>query len=78
MRWMNLEPIIEWNKSERERQLLYINIYMWNLERWYWQSFMQGSKEETDVENRLLDSVGGEGRMIWENSIETDTLLYVK
>ena len=78
MRWMNLEPIIEWNKSERERQLLYINIYMWNLERWYWQSFMQGSKEETDVENRLLDSVGGEGRTIWENSIETDTLLYVK
>ena len=29
--------------------------------------------------NRLLDSVGeGEGGMIWENSIETCILLYVK
>ena len=33
----------------------------------------------TDVENGLLDSVGeGEGGMIWENSIETYILPYVK
>ena len=33
---------------------------------------MQDSERNTDVKNRLLDSVGeGEGRMIWENSIET-------
>ena len=25
----------EWNKSERKRQMLYINAYVWNLERWY-------------------------------------------
>ena len=32
---------------------------------------MQGSKRDTDVKNRLLDSVRkGEGGMIWENSIE--------
>ena len=24
----------EWNKSEREIQILYINAYKWNLERW--------------------------------------------
>ena len=37
------------------------------------------SKRDTDVKNRLLDSVGeGEGRMIWENSIETCVLPYVK
>ena len=30
------------------------------------------SKRDTDIKNRLLDSVGeGEGGMIWENSIET-------
>ena len=35
--------------------------------------------KETDVNNRLLDSVGeGEGGMIWENSIETYTLPYIK
>ena len=40
---------------------------------------MKGSKGDTDVKSRLLDSVGeGTGGMIWENSIETCTLLYVK
>ena len=33
---------------------------------------MQGSKEDTDIKNKVLDSVGeGKGGMIWENSIET-------
>ena len=40
---------------------------------------MQDSKRDTDVKNRLLDSVGeGEGGVIWENSIETCILSYVK
>ena len=34
---------------------------------------------ETDVKNRLLDSVGeGEGGMIWENSTEMCILPYIK
>ena len=40
---------------------------------------MRDSKRDTDVKKRLLDSVGeGEGGMIWENSIETCILSYVK
>ena len=40
---------------------------------------MRDSKRDTDVKNRLLDSVGeGKGGMIWENSIETCILSYVK
>ena len=40
---------------------------------------MQDSKRDTDVENRLLDSVGeSEGGMIYENSIETCILPYMK
>ena len=40
---------------------------------------MWDSKGDTDVKNRLLDSVEeGEGGMIWENSIETCILSYVK
>ena len=40
---------------------------------------MQGSKRDTDINNRLLDSVGeGEGGVIWENSIETYILSYVQ
>ena len=40
---------------------------------------MQDSKRDTDVKNRLLDSVGeGKGGMICENSSETCILSYVK
>ena len=37
---------------------------------------MQATKD-TDIKNRLLDSVGeGEGGMIWESGIETCILPY--
>ena len=40
---------------------------------------MQDSKRDTDVKNRLLDSVGeDEGGMIWNNSTETCISSYVK
>ena len=40
---------------------------------------MQNRKRDTDVQNRLLDSVGeGEGGMFRENSIETSILSRVK
>ena len=42
-------------------------------------TLLQDSKRDTDVKNRLLDSVGeGEGGMIWENNNETYILSYVK
>ena len=67
----------EWSKSER--QILNINVYLWNLERQYQPSYLQGSKGDTDVKNRFLDSVGeGEGGRIWENSTETCILSHVK
>ena len=40
---------------------------------------MQNRKRDTDVQNRLLDSVGeGEGGMFRQNSIETSLLSRVK
>ena len=33
VRWMNLEPVIQREMSEREKQILYINTYIWNLEK---------------------------------------------
>ena len=42
-------------------------------------TYMQNRKRDTDVQNRLLDSVGeGEGGMFQENSIETCILSRVK
>ena len=42
-------------------------------------TYMQDSKRDTDVENRLLDSVGeGKGGMILRDTVETCILSYVK
>ena len=49
----------EWSKSEREKQMLYINAYMWNLEEWYRWTGLQGRNRDTDVENKRMDTRGG-------------------
>jgi len=70
----------EWSKSARERQILYINAYIWSLERWYWWTYFQGSSEDIDVENRLMDTrqrEEGEDGTNGESSMETYTLPYV-
>ena len=33
MRWINLEPIIQSEVSQKEKQVSCINAYIWNLER---------------------------------------------
>ena len=35
VRWMNLEPVIQSEISERGKKILYINTYIWNLETQY-------------------------------------------
>ena len=35
VRWMNLEPVKETEVSQKEKQVSYINAYLWNLEKWY-------------------------------------------
>ena len=32
--WINLETVIQSEVSQKEKQILYINAYMWNLEKW--------------------------------------------
>ena len=62
----------EWSKSEGEKQI-YINAYIWNLEKWYWWIYF------SDTENRLMDTTRqGESGKNWESSIETYTLPCVK
>ena len=33
--WMDLDTVIQSEVSQREKQVSYINAYMWNLEKWY-------------------------------------------
>ena len=69
----------EWCKSERKAPMQYINAYIWNLERWQWWPYTWDHKRDTGIKNRPLDSVGeGKIGMIWEISIETCILPYVK
>ena len=55
----------EWSKSEREKQISYINTYMWNLEKWYRWTCLQGRNTDTDVENKRMDTKGGKPRGVW-------------
>ena len=52
----------EWSKSEREKQISYINADMWNLENWYRWASLQGRSWDTDVEHRHMDTKGGKMR----------------
>ena len=57
----------EWSKSEREKQILYIKAYMWNLEKRYWWTYLQGRNRDADRETGQVDmGVGeGDGGMNW-------------
>ena len=75
MKWMKLEPIIQSKVIQKEKHQYSI---LMHIRLWRWP-YMRDSKRNTDVKNRLLDSVGeGKGEMIWEDSIETCILSYVK
>ena len=45
MRWMNLEPVIQSEVMQKEKKILYINAYIWNLDNWYWWAYLQGRKK---------------------------------
>ena len=60
--WVNSNKVAEprayfteWSESEREREILYSNAYIQNLEKWYWRIYLQGNNGETDIENRFMD-----------------------
>ena len=67
---LNYFKYAEWSKSEREKQMSYVNTYIWNLETWYCWTYLQGSSGEGDIENRLVGTVEAEGGKNGESSIE--------
>ena len=73
MRWMNLEPIIQSEISQKEKDKYCIC----NLKRWYWWIYFQGNSGKTDIENRPMDmgeGEEGEDEMYRESNLE----VYVK
>ena len=69
----------EWSKSKREKQISYINMYIWNLEKRYWLIYLQGRNGNVHVKNGLVDTVGeGKSGTNGESSVGICTLQYVK
>ena len=44
----------KWNKSERERQILYDVIYLWNLKNNTNESTHKNQNRPTNIENKLM------------------------
>ena len=91
IRWMNLEPIIQSEVSQKEKNEyhilththththIYIYIYIYNLERWCWWTYFQRNKRDADIKKRFVHTAGErEGGMNWESSVEMHILPYVK
>ena len=60
-----------WVSPNEKRKLLCINTFIWNLERWYWWTYLGASSGDTDIENRLVtqpgkESVGWIERVVWK------------
>ena len=63
--WMDLETVIQSEvKSEREKQISYINAYMWNLEKWYRWTYLQSRNRDTDTE-QMYGYQGGKRGVGW-------------
>ena len=60
---MNLEPIIQSEVSQKEKDKYHILTHIQNVEKWYLKIYLQGSNGETDMENRLVDMGKGEERV---------------
>ena len=69
----------ERNKSDRERQISYDITYTWNLKKWYKGTYLQKINRVTDVENKLMVTMGERGGGVnWETRIDIYTPLYIK
>ena len=68
----------EWSKSERKKQIPYINTYIWNLEKWYWRTYWQGRNRDRRRERTCGHGREGEAGTNWESSIDVYTLPCVK
>ena len=59
---MDLEIVTQSEVSKKERQILHINTYVWNLKNSYRWSFYK-AEIDTDVENIYMDTKGEVGWM---------------
>ena len=81
MRWMNLEPIIQSEVSQKEKDKYRILMHIYKINLLYLQGriYLQGSNGEADIENRLMDTGRGEERVRYMERVTWKlTLPYIK
>ena len=80
MRWMNLEPIIQSEVSQREKNKYHILMHRYVIQKDGTNEPICRATMETDIENRLMDMAGGEKARVrgMERVIGKYTLPYVK
>ena len=82
--WMDPETVIQSEVSQKQKNKYRILIqYMWNLEKWYRWTSLQGRNRDTDVESKRIDTKRGKwgsggGGMNWEIGIDIYTLICIK
>ena len=65
MRWMKLEPVTQSEVSQKEKYQYSILMHIYGIQKDGNDDLLCETAKETDVKNRILDSVGeGEGGMI--------------
>jgi len=79
MKWMKLEPIIQSEVSQKEKDKYHILIHINGILKNDTEVYLQGNNGETDIENRLVDMGRGEERVrCMERVTWKLTLPYVK
>ena len=74
VQWMNLEPIIQSEVSQKEREISYANAYIWNI---YMESIKINLFVRQQCRNRHREQTyghterGGEGEMYGETNMDT-------
>ena len=74
MRWMNLEPIIQSEVSQKEKDKYHIPTHIYGIQKNGTEEFSyKGSNGETDIENQIYGhgERGGEGEMYGKSNMET-------
>ena len=72
MKWMNPEPIIQSEVSQKEKDTYRILMHIYRIQKDGTEEYLQGNNEETDIENRLNGhgEWGGEGELYGKNNME--------
>ena len=76
MKWMNLEPVIQREVNQKEKDKYHIKACIQNLHA---NQNLQGRNKDVDVENKLVNTVGEEENgLTRESTADVYTLSHVK